>query len=555
MKPNHTLRAAMAALCLIHLAAACAARDPASEDFAAPVVDTRAGPVAGMREQNLTVFLGIPYAAPPVGDARWQPPAPVSGWQDVRDASAYGAACPQPLPRTETLYSQSVGELSEDCLTLNVWAPADASNAPVLVWIHGGALVGGASGQAMYDGTHLAGEGLVVVSVNYRLGILGWLAHPGLSAESPDGVSGNYGLMDQIAALEWVRDNISAFGGDPGNVTIAGESAGGLSVMYLVAAPQARGLFHRAIAQSAYMISMPSLSEARHGEFAAEAIGSHVAGRIGAESVDELRSMEAQALTEAAAAAGYNPLGTVDGTFLPDQLAATFERGEQASVPLMAGFNSGEIRSLRFLAPPVPESQAIYVSEIGDRYGDLAEPFLAQYPPEALSESMLAITRDAFYGWTAERLVREQTALGEHGYLYLFDHGYPAADAQDLHAFHGSELPYLFGTMNRTPRLWPQIPDTPREAALSQAMIGYWTSFARDGEPRAANAPDWQAYGNRQAYMHFRDQPEIAYDLLPGMFELNDAVVCRRRASGDQAWNWNVGIIAPALPPAVEGCG
>ncbi len=278
-----------------------------------------------------------------------------------------------------------------------------------------------------------------------------------------------------------MKRNVAAFGGDPSNVTIAGESAGGLSVMYLMASPPARGLFHKAIAQSAYMISTPELKQARFGEYPAEAIGTHVVAATGAKDMAALRAIEPEKLMEVAARAGYFPLGTIDGRVLPRQLVDVFDSGEQAPVPIIAGFNSGEIRSLRFLAPPAPKNGKAYQLAIRDRYADLADEFLRLYPSAKLEESILATTRDALYGWTAERLVNKQTALGQPAYLYLFDHGYPAADNAELHAFHAAELPYVFGTAARTPPLWPKVPSTPAETKLSDAMIDYWTSFMRSG--------------------------------------------------------------------------
>ena len=217
---------------------------------AEPAVDAPAGVVRGVQDRDLRVFRGIPYAEPPVGERRWRAPAPLTRWEGTRDATRFGAACMQPKPQAPSIYGWDLPAMSEDCLSLNIWAPQDARGAPVFVWIHGGALASGSGADPIYDGSALARRGIVVVSINYRLGMFGWFAHPGLSAESPDHVSGNYGLLDQIAALEWVKRNIGAFGGNAGNVTIAGESAGALSVMYLMAAPQARGLFHKAIVQS-----------------------------------------------------------------------------------------------------------------------------------------------------------------------------------------------------------------------------------------------------------------------------------------------------------------
>ena len=209
--------------------------------------------------------MGIPYALPPVGSRRWRPPVPMPTWKGVYEATRFGPACYQPAIDSSSIYAWKGMPMNENCLSLNIWVPAKAAGAPVLVWIHGGALVTGSGADPLYDGTALAKSGLVVVSINYRLGVLGYLAHPGLSAESPQGISGNYGLLDQIAALQWVKDNIAAFGGNPANVTIAGESAGAFSVMYLMASPPARGLFTKAISQSAYMISTPELRETRFG--------------------------------------------------------------------------------------------------------------------------------------------------------------------------------------------------------------------------------------------------------------------------------------------------
>jgi para-nitrobenzyl esterase len=513
-----------------------------------PVVDAPAGKIEGQTDGKLRVFKGIPYALPPVGQARWKPPAPMPRWAEVRKATEFGPACHQPKATARTVYTRDPLPMSEDCLTLNIWTPADARDAPVFFWIYGGALTSGASREPIYDGARLATRGVVVVSINYRLGVLGWLAHPELSAESPKSVSGNYGLLDQIEALRWVRQNIRAFGGDPSNVTIAGESAGGLSVMYLMAAPAARGLFAKAIAQSAYMISTPELKQRRFGADPAEESGARLAAALHTPNLAALRATDAQALTDAAPASGYMPWGTVDGQILPRQLVDVFDNGEQAPAPLLAGFNSGEIRSLRALAPRPPGNAVEYERMIRECYADLADEFLKLYPATNLEESVLAATRDAMYGWTAERLVRKQAALRAPAFLYYFDHGYPAADSAALHAFHASELPFVFGTSTATPANWPKIPATPQETSLSDAMIGYWTSFARTGKPQAANQPDWPAYGLARSYMAFTDAPRPSEHLLPGMYELNEEAVSRKRASGDTAWNWNAGIASPKLP-------
>ncbi|MGD0189309.1 MAG: carboxylesterase family protein [Rhizomicrobium sp.] len=513
-----------------------------------PTVDAPAGQLKGQADGAIRVFKGIPYALPPTGAARWKPPGEMPRWTGIRTATRFGPECVQPKTKLSSIYTGNPVPMSEDCLTLNIWAPSGARNAPVFFWIYGGALWGGANRDPIYDGAKLASRGMVVVTINYRLGVLGWLAHPELSAESPFNVSGNYGLLDQIAALKWVKRNIGAFGGDASNVTIAGESAGALSVMYLMVSPKARGLFARAIAQSAYMISTQLLKQSKYGTPSAEESGAKLAAAVQAPNIAVLRAMDPDSLTAAAAAVGFAPFGAVDGYVLPDQLVDVFDRGEQAHVPLLAGFNNGEIRSLRILAPPVPASQADYEKAIHERYLDLADGFLNLYPATNMQESIWATTRDALYGWTAERLVRKQTVIGAPAYLYYFDHGYPAEDSAGYHAFHGSELPYVFGTSDRTPPLWPKIPATPVEQALSDAMIDYWSSFARTGQPETQGGPEWKTYDSTGAYMDFTDAPHLADHLLPGMYALHERAMCRRHASGNLPWNWNVGIVSPPLP-------
>jgi para-nitrobenzyl esterase len=519
---------------------------------AAVFVDAPAGELEGVRENGANVFRAVPYALPPVGDLRWRPPAPMPHWTGARKARIAGVACMQP-PMAAGPYARGEQKMAEDCLTLDVTAPANARNAPVMVWIHGGTLIWGTAQSKMYDGREFAKRGIVLVSINYRLGALGYLAHPGLSKESPDHVSGNYGLLDQIAALKWVRANIAAFGGNARNVTVFGESAGALSVEYLLAAPPARGLFDKAIVESGYLFTTPELRTPRYEEGSAETIGATVAAKIGAPDIAALRAMDARKLIEATSAAGYVPYGTIDGKILTRQLVDTFDRGEQAPVPLIAGFNSGEIRSLRFLLPPLPADAAAYTREIKARYGDLADAYLKLYPPRDFEQTRLAATRDTVFGWTAERLVRKQAALGQKSFLYFFSHTYPSELAADLAAFHASEVPFVFGTFADTPPGWPAIPDTPDERALAGAMLDYWTGFARTGTPSAAHAPAWKPFSQRASYMHFADTPQPSENLMPGMFDLHEQVMCRRRASGTQSWTWRAGSTAPVLPKA-GGC-
>lgn len=547
---SHLLIAAIATFGAFVLPAGAGASPPGQ----APVVKAPAGSVSGLREGNADVFRAIPYALPPVGQRRWRAPAPMPQWKGVRPAKTMGVACMQP-PMAAGPYDRGKVAMSEDCLTLDVTAPANARNAPVMVWIHGGTLIWGSGHSPMYDGGAFAKRGVVLVSINYRLGVFGYLAHPELSKESSEGVSGNYGLLDQIQALQWVRRNIAAFGGDPRNVTIFGESAGALSTEYLLASPTARGTFDRAIVESGYLFTMPELRSKRGEEFAAEDIGVWLAGKLQAPNLAALRAMDARQLADASAATGYVPYGTIDGKILKRQLVDTFDRGEQAPVPLIAGFNSGEIRTLRHLLPPVPQSAQAYADEIKARYGDLADAYLRLYPTSRdLAQNGLDSTRDAVFGWASERLVRKQAALGQPAYLYYFSHSYPSADAADMTGFHASEVPFVFGTMTNTPSFWPAIPNTAAERRISDQMLDYWTGFARNGTPSSPNGPAWAPFGTGSAFMHFGESANASTGFMPGMYALHEQVMCRRRAEGSQSWTWRTGSSAPVLPAATSGC-
>ena len=521
---------------------------------AAPIVTAPAGTLRGIEADGERIYRGIPYAQPPVGPRRWRAPLALPAWRGVRDATAFGPACMQIPYAPGSLYQETYPAMSEDCLTLNVWAPTRAEKAPILFWIHGGSLVRGSSQESMFDGAKLASRGIVVVSINYRLGVLGFLAHPGLSAESPQRISGNYGLLDQIAALQWVKRNIAALGGDPARVTIDGESAGGLSILYLLASPMARGLFSQAIAQSAYLGSTPGLKTEQNGQLSAEAAGVRFASAVGAKSIADLRAMDSAAIIAAAQKGAFAPSGAVDGHVLTRQLVDTFDRGEQARVPVLTGFNSGEIRTLRQLLSTPPADAAHYEAAIRAGYGELADTFLRYYPSNNIEQNMLAAVRDGLFGWTSQRLVRSQARLGLPAYLYFFDHGYPTADAAGLHGFHESEVPFVFGTTGREPIRWPKVPETAAEAALSNAMTDYWASFVLTGKPVAAGQPAWPAFNQGAGYMHFADQPRPGTTLDVGQFRLHEEVVCRRRAAGNVPWNWNVGVASPPLPARVEGC-
>lgn len=509
------------------------------------IADFPAGRAAGTRDGGLNIWRGLPYALPPTGDRRWRPPAPVPAWDGIRDATAFGPACPQPFRRKGSVYECDIPVKDEDCLNLNIWAPENARDLPVFVWIHGGNLLRGAGSEPLTDGAALARRGQVVVTINYRLNVLGYLAHPELSAESPDGVSGNYGLLDQIAALQWVRDNIAAVGGNPDNVTVAGESAGALSVYYLLCAPAAHGLFARAIAQSGHICSAQHLKENRHGMGTGEATGTQLLAKLGAASIAELRGWDGQTLALAADQAGFAAQAVVDGQVLPDQPLYMLRDGRSANVPLLTGFNAREIPTLEFLMPPLPATPAEYEAMIRARYGDLADRFLARYPASDMKLSTETAVGDALFGWTVLAAAKAQIANDRPVHVYYFDHGYPAADDRGLHAFHACELAYVFDTMRQSPPNWPKAPDTQAEAETTRIIGDYWTGFTRDGTPRADGAPAWPDHADGGAILHFADEPALRRDLFPGMYDLIEDDFARRRATGTTPWNWLVGVAAP----------
>lgn len=513
---------------------------------AAPLVSTTGGVLRGVTQAQLGVFRGVPYAAPPVGKLRWAAPQPLPGWEGVRDASAFGAACIQPPVPASSIYNDPPPSSSEDCLNLNVWAPDDAENAPVIVWIHGGSLRIGGNSLPMYDGTNYAQRGVVFVSLNYRLGPLGWLAHEELSAESDDGTSGNYGLLDQIAALQWVRDNIANFGGDADNVTIMGESAGALSVTYLMASPKARGLFDKAIIQSTNLRSFPELAEAANAMPSAEQIGADLFSKLGVADIDAARSMAPQELTNLATLAGFAPQGTIDGALLPDQLLDIFDRGEQARVPVVVGYNAHEYRPEGGLALRMPETPAQYEALVAPAYGDLASEFLRIYPHAQGADALLDATGDIIFGWSGERIAQSQRELDVPSYFYVFDHCYPSARARDLCAFHASELPFSFGNLaaEAMPARWP-VPDGEHDRAILDAMLDYWISFAASGRPTAQGHAPWKPYGPAEHYVRFADRPIAGRDFKPGMFELFETFAQRERAAG-RSWGMPVALSVPA---------
>ncbi len=535
-------------------ATAFASHSGATAQAVAPLVEAPAGKLEGTQADGIRAFKGIPFAQPPVAKLRWRAPVPAARWDGVRKAKTFGKSCLQPPPNPASVYYGGALATSEDCLTLNIWSAVGTTRAPVMVWIHGGGLSGGSSAEPLYDGSKLAQKGIIVVSINYRLGLMGYLAHPTLSADSPDKLSGNYGLLDQIAALHWVRDNIAAFGGDPGQVTIAGESAGALSVIALLASPKAHGLFHRAISQSGYMPAYRALNRPALGLASAEDAGVALTKAAGV-SDKGLRSADPIALFQAGLATGWAPEPVIDGVTLPHQLAVTFGRGAQATVPVLAGFNEGEIRSLLFLAPKTPGSQAAYQADVRARFGDKAEAFLAVYPGTDPREDGMNAMRDGLYGWAAQYVARAQAAAGQPAYLYCFRHSTPAQHKRDLAAFHASEIPYAFGHVGPGAPIgpnWPKPPETAQEAALTDAMLNYWAAFVRTGVPSAPASPAWPRYTLiDRAYLDIVDTPVAKTDLQPAAFAWADGLVADRWKAG-RSWRFDIGFNAFPVPVKVD---
>ncbi len=465
---------------------------------AAAQVRTTAGLLEGTTtgEGRMRVFKGVPYAAPPVGPLRWQAPRPVPAWTGVRKADAFGPQCHQPPIFGDIVFDRPA---SEDCLYLNLWTPAADANArlPVMVWIHGGGYQAGASHEPRHDGTRLASRGVVLVTINYRLGIFGFFAHPDLAREGTRGSSGNYALLDMVAALQWVRDNAAAFGGDPGNVTIFGESAGSFAVSSLMAVPQARGLFHKVIGESGAAFG-PSLGLATRQ--ASEANGEKFGASIGATTAAALREKSAGDVL--AAATKWQPwfAPVVDGVVITEPVAATFAAGRQADVPLLAGWNADEVRAGVVLGKE-PTTAATFTEQTRKRFGPAADRLLQAYPASTDAEaveSAAALAGDLFIGYATWKWTEAHEATAKSPvYRYLFARKIPVpanhvvngrpATAEDVGARHAGEIEYVFGTLDSVAGVtW-----TDADRALSDAIGTYWTNFARTGDPNGGGLPSW----------------------------------------------------------------
>lgn len=468
------------------------------------------------RNPAIQVYKGIPYAAAPVGNLRWRAPQRAPSWRGVRKANAFGNDCMQPsvspasisamVAEGKTPYSVEFSDYerpqSEDCLYLNVWTPAKApgEKLPVLVFIHGGAFVQGSGARPIYDGEDLASKGLVIVNINYRLGIFGFFAHPELSRESKHKVSGNYGLLDQMAALQWVHRNIAAFGGDPTNVTIDGRSAGAWSVNYLVATPLARGLFSRAISVSSGGQFTPRRRSGLLQEVGAtpmlkdaEEFGVRFAKEEKATSIAELRAIPAVDLMKAGAVlmgkAHYHPV--VDGYVLPTDVYTIFASGKQQDVPTMIGWTSGDGTTIRW-SSGLPDTAAEYPTFVRQRFGPLAGEFRKAFGEVTsaadVSNAQAAFARDENYAWGSRAWGRLQAKTGKSNvYLYYWDHTPPVIEStKSFGAFHGSEDVYFHNTLNMWNLPWRAV-----DRHLADVMSSYRINFAKTGNPNGPRLPFW----------------------------------------------------------------
>jgi para-nitrobenzyl esterase len=490
------------------------------------------GQISGAADGDTSVFRGIPYAAPPVGELRWKAPQPVASWTDIRTCTTFGPECPQVVLTGKNSGSAKQPQ-SEDCLYLNVWTPAKtpSEKLPVMIWIHGGAYQLGRGSSPLYDGRRLAEKGVIVVSINYRLGPLGFLALPELTQESGHGSSGNYGLLDQQAAMRWVQSNIAAFGGDPSRVTIFGESAGAMAVCSQMTSPLSKGLFQQAISESSLFIDRGLLMHATRPLAEAEAIGKRYAVATGCgNTTDTLSALRAKPVSKLIS----EPLQTqpglflkdalfmpvVDGWVLPQEPGEVFAQGKQHPVPLLIGSNSAEGNLFTFAQRSTLETMTVaeYKRRIVNYFGPSADQVMALYPVKEQSDVKPMLSKiftnfdfTSVARWTARR----QVAVGQPAYVYQFDKT-PLPPTSFLGPCHGSEIPFVFGTLVKGPShngaqqsMQSLILQTferplaeslvltfaPGDLELSAQMTEYWTNFARSGDPNGSTTKvAWPAY-------------------------------------------------------------
>ena len=477
------------------------------------IVKTESGLVAGSGTA-IRVYKGIPYAAPPVGELRWKPPQPVKPWPGVLVAKKFSPVCPQ----ADRL---NLGAQSEDCLKLNIWTPArrPGDKLPVMVWIHGGSFQAGATSQSVYDGEALAAQGVVLVTVEYRLGIFGFFGHPGLSAESPRGVSGNYGLMDMVLALGWVKNNIAAFGGDPGNVTIFGESAGGAAVFLLLVIPQSEGLFQKAVSESGGILPPIRLKNEEGGIMPLETQGEKLGRDISAlrnMSTAEVMNLAAPRMATIGAADRALWLPVIDGWTLPESTLRLFRTGKFHKVPFLAGTNADEGTLFN---PPVRDL-ASFRDYASKRIGVPADAALEHYPAANDAEAHAAAAKlggDFQFLLGTREILRDMSKANPKTFQYYFTRLTGVGKQIGLGVFHASEIQYVFGNLpdgyfGTEPS--PVFGDmrvhadsyTELDAGLAKTMSAQWVQFAKSGDPNAPGLPQWPRFSpDREAYLELGD--------------------------------------------------
>jgi para-nitrobenzyl esterase len=510
---------AVGAILLTALFAAVSIRGAGS----APTVKIDTGKLEGKSDGTISAFLGVPFAKPPVRDLRWKPPVAPAKWKGVRKATDFGSRCMQGAIYDDMIFRDP--GINEDCLYLNVWTPSKLGKSkdklPVMVWIYGGGFSAGATSEPRQDGTNLAKEGVVVVSMNYRLGIFGFFAHPELTKENSHNATGNYGLMDQSAALQWVKRNIAQFGGDPGNVTIFGESAGSFSVSEQMASPVSKGLFHKAIGESGGAFASHALPMRTKDQAAEEGV-KFAKEHLNTDTLAALRAIPAQKVLDAQLAVKDERFApNIDGYFLPESPEAIFAAGRQSDVPLLAGWNRDE----GSFGMPKDNNYVAALKGIATRdFTAKSDEFLKLYAADNEAQAQRSLEDyegDYFIAFSTWRWIDQQLKTGKSPvYRYRFDMDHPKDPKRgpdEAGAYHSAEIEFVFGALDS--ETW--INWRPEDHALTDLMRKYWSNFAKNGDPNGAGLPNWPKYNADTAYevMHLDADPKAQKDMHRARYE------------------------------------